>query len=133
VDAKLPGRFEARTTAPTRLVGDGDGIGPLVAVATPGHRPGSVSYWHERSGTLFAGDAWQTRAGLSVAGDTRSFFPFVAMATGNASLAVTSARTASRTFPIRQLACGQGDALPVATAQLDAVIARAAAKAGSDG
>jgi glyoxylase-like metal-dependent hydrolase (beta-lactamase superfamily II) len=130
VDGELPGRFEARMTVPTRLVGDGDGIGPLVAVATPGHTPGSLSYWHERSGTLFAGDAWQTRAGLSVAGDSRPFFPFVARATWNASLAVTSARTVAQTFPISQLACGHGEVLPVVTAQLDAVIARAAAKAG---
>jgi glyoxylase-like metal-dependent hydrolase (beta-lactamase superfamily II) len=48
-----------------RVVVDGDEIGPLQVVHTPGHSPGHLAfYWSERR-ALFAGDAvvtWPTEA-----------------------------------------------------------------------
>lgn len=35
---------------------DGDAVGDFVAIATPGHSPGHVSFWRERDGVLILGD-----------------------------------------------------------------------------
>lgn len=40
----------------TRPVGDGDRIGPLRVLSTPGHTPGHVSLVDERSGDVLVGD-----------------------------------------------------------------------------
>ncbi|RKS75714.1 glyoxylase-like metal-dependent hydrolase (beta-lactamase superfamily II) [Motilibacter peucedani] len=39
-----------------RRVGDGDRVGPLRVMATPGHTPGHVSFVDERSGDVLVGD-----------------------------------------------------------------------------
>jgi glyoxylase-like metal-dependent hydrolase (beta-lactamase superfamily II) len=47
-----------------RILRDGDRVGPLVAVASPGHTAGHLSfYWPERR-TLFAGDSMVTQPRL---------------------------------------------------------------------
>jgi glyoxylase-like metal-dependent hydrolase (beta-lactamase superfamily II) len=43
----------------TRLK-DGDHIGPLQVVETPGHTPGSLSFWWPERRALFAGDVIAT-------------------------------------------------------------------------
>jgi glyoxylase-like metal-dependent hydrolase (beta-lactamase superfamily II) len=125
---RLPGRFVPVRTTPDVLAGDGDTVGPLVAVATPGHTPGHVSYLHEPSATLFAGDAFQTRGGLAVAGDSRPLFPFVARATWDRALAVASARRATA-LPVRHLAPGHGEILDDPLPPMAEAIARARAAA----
>jgi len=89
---KIRGGFIKRETKPTRLVRDGDRIGSLRVVASPGHTPGHVSYFDERTGSLHAGDALQAVWRLIVAGDRNPFFPFSAMATWDRPLALSSAR-----------------------------------------
>ena len=42
-----------------RALTDGDRIGDLVVVHTPGQTPGHVAYWHEASGTAITGDLLQ--------------------------------------------------------------------------
>ncbi|MDR1264049.1 MAG: MBL fold metallo-hydrolase [Propionibacteriaceae bacterium] len=128
---RLPGRFAPATTRPTRLVGDGDQLGPLTVVATPGHTPGHLSYFHQPSGALFAGDALQTRGGLAVAGDRRPLFPFVAAATWDRAVAVASARKIAG-LPIRHLATAHGEVLTDPAARLRAAIARAASQTAAD-
>ncbi len=39
-----------------RTVADGELIGTLQAIATPGHAPGHLSYWHPDKRVLFTGD-----------------------------------------------------------------------------
>ena len=41
---------------PTRLLTDGDRLGPFVVLHTPGHTPGSVCLYDESEGLLFSGD-----------------------------------------------------------------------------
>ena len=43
--------------------GDGDRIGPLRVVATPGHTPGHICLVHDDSGDVFAGDCVGTFGG----------------------------------------------------------------------
>lgn len=70
------------------LLGDGDSVGSLKAISTPGHTPGHMAFLDERSGILIAGDAWQTRGGLAVSGVLKPWFPFPAMATWSKELAL---------------------------------------------
>jgi len=49
--ARLAGRV-----AVDRAIGDGDQVGPLVSVFTPGHAPGHLCFHHPESGALIAGD-----------------------------------------------------------------------------
>jgi len=105
-----PGSWVKARTTPDDLLEDGDSVGPLTAVATPGHTPGHMAYFHEPSGAVFAGDAFQVQGGLGVAGQPRPWFPFVAPATWNKTLALSSARRLAE-LPVRYLAATHGDVL----------------------
>jgi glyoxylase-like metal-dependent hydrolase (beta-lactamase superfamily II) len=59
----------------------GELIGSLLALFTPGHTPGSMSFIDTRNNALIAGDAFQTAGGLAVAGQIRQSFPFPALGT----------------------------------------------------
>ena len=107
---KLRGGFPAVETRPTRLLKDGDRVGSLQAVASPGHTPGHMSFWDTRDGTLIAGDAFQTQAGLAVAGQLRLLFPLPALATWHKPTALESARKLTALEPER-LAVGHGGVL----------------------
>ena len=43
-----------------RIIADGDRVGPLTVIATPGHTPGHLAFWWPERGVLFAGDAIAT-------------------------------------------------------------------------
>ena len=108
--AKLRGGFPTIQTRPTRLLEDGDTVGSLRAVASPGHTPGHMAFWDTRDGTLIAGDAFQTQAGLAVAGDLRLLFPLPALATWHKPTALGSARKLTTLEP-KRLAVGHGPVL----------------------
>ena len=107
---KLRGGFPDVQTQPTRLLEDGDTVGSLRVVASPGHTPGHLAFWDTRDGTLIAGDAFQTQGGLAVAGQLRVLFPLPALATWHAPTALESARTLVALTP-RRLAVGHGPVL----------------------
>ncbi|GJM82733.1 hypothetical protein HMSSN139_52290 [Paenibacillus sp. HMSSN-139] len=86
---------------------DGERIGSLLAVAAPGHTPGSFALLDTRSGALIAGDAFQTRAGIAVSGTVRPLFPFPALATWHKETALASARKLAGLKP-SLLAVGHG-------------------------
>ena len=46
--------------APDVILKEGDKVGPLTIIATPGHTEGSVSFLSEANRTLFVGDALRT-------------------------------------------------------------------------
>lgn len=71
---------------------EGDHIGSLQAIETPGHTPGSMSYLDKRTGALIAGDAFQTHGGIAVAGDVKKLFPFPGWATWSKPTALESAK-----------------------------------------
>lgn len=73
------------------LLQEGDRIGSLLALAAPGHTPGSMAFLDMRNGSLIAGDAFQTTGGIAVSGQLRLRFPFPAMATWNKRKALESA------------------------------------------
>ena len=122
---KLRGAYQAIATRPTRLLADGDRFGSLQVIGTPGHTPGHIALFDLRDGTLIAGDAFQTRAGVAVSGTVRWLFPFPAMATWNRPTALASARRIRALEPTR-LAVGHGDVLEQPIAAMDSAIATAA-------
>ena len=125
--AKLRGSFVERSTQPTRLLTPGDTFGSLRVIAAPGHAPDLVAFWDERDETLIAGDAFQTQAGIAVAGVLRWLFPFPAMATWHLPTALQSAKQLRELAPSR-LAVGHGRVLDEPLAQMDAAIAEAEKK-----
>ncbi len=107
---KLRGGFPRPTTLPTRLLEDGDMMGSLRAVASPGHTPGHMAFLDTRDGTLIAGDAFQTLGGLIVSGQLRGRFPLLALFTWHAPTALESAHRLTALEPAR-LAVGHGPVL----------------------
>lgn len=107
---KLRGGICPTQTRPTRLLGDGDHMGSLRAIASPGHTPGHMAFFDTRDGTLIAGDAFQTLGGLAVAGQLRGRFPLLALFTWHAPTALESAQELTVLEPTR-LAVGHGPVL----------------------
>ncbi|WP_284642946.1 MBL fold metallo-hydrolase [Paenibacillus silviterrae] len=85
----VPASLKAR---PTRLLQEGDRVGSLEAVGCPGHTPGHMAYLDTRSRALIAGDAFQVRGGIAVAGTLKPLFPFPAFGTWHRGTAVASAK-----------------------------------------
>lgn len=92
------------------LLKEGDLIGSLAAIETPGHTPGSMSFIDTRSKALIAGDAYQTRGGIAVAGDIVTWFPFPAFGTWSKETSLASAKKLVSYQP-KLLAVGHGEML----------------------
>jgi glyoxylase-like metal-dependent hydrolase (beta-lactamase superfamily II) len=99
--------FTGAKTVPTRLLADGDRVGSLKAVHSPGHTPGHFAFLDVRGNALLAGDAFTTQAGVVVAGVYKPLFPFPALFSWNASLAAKSAAKLTALAP-NLLAVGHG-------------------------
>jgi len=95
-------------TNPDILLKEGDRIGSLLTVSSPGHTPGSISFFDERSGLLIVGDAYHTRSGMTVSGHLKLSFPFPALATWDKEIALESAQKLLDLKP-KALAAGHGD------------------------
>ena len=89
----------------------GETVGEFTVLPSPGHTPGHVSFLHEPSGALIAGDALQSLGGLAVAGRSRAaWFPFMRWGTWRPDLALESARMLAALRP-KLVACGHGPAV----------------------
>lgn len=95
-------------TTPDVLLDDGSRVGSLLAIWTPGHTPGSMSFLDTRTQFLIAGDTFQTRGGFAVTGQLRPLFPFPAVATWSKELGMESARKL-REYRPELLAVGHGN------------------------
>lgn len=99
-----------RKTVPDRLVLEGERVGSLEVVATPGHSPSHCSFFDTRDRTIIAGDAFQTMGGVAVSGTFKLLFPLVYYANWHKGLALASARKLYALQPSR-LAVGHGRVL----------------------
>ncbi|MBD8027152.1 MBL fold metallo-hydrolase [Ureibacillus sp. Re31] len=95
-------------TVPDTLLEDGDQIGSIIAIHSPGHTPGMMSFLDIRDNTLIVGDAFQSRGGIAVAGDIRWSFPFPSFGTWNKKVAIESAEKLL-TYKPSVLAVGHGN------------------------
>ena len=115
---------KALATRADVLLKEGDRIGPLLAVAAPGHTPGSMAFLDTRCGALIAGDAFQTAGGIAVSGQLKPRFPFPALATWNREKALESARKLRALHPAL-LAAGHGNMVKEPGSAIDRAIAEA--------
>ena len=122
---KVKGSLPGITTHPTHLLEDGELFGSLRVLETPGHIPGHASFFDERDGTLYAGDALIcVGGGLHVSGFGPWYFPLPKLATWNRLLAVTSAQKLLDLLgtDIRRYASGHGRMVEGGPALLRAAI-----------
>jgi glyoxylase-like metal-dependent hydrolase (beta-lactamase superfamily II) len=89
-DSKL-GAYLCKTQ-PTHLLHEGEHVGSLEVIATPGHSAGHVAFLDTRDRTLIAGDAFQTLGGVAVSGTFKILFPLPAMSNWHKGLSLESAR-----------------------------------------
>jgi glyoxylase-like metal-dependent hydrolase (beta-lactamase superfamily II) len=108
--APLRGGYPVCQTKPTLLLHEGDRIGSLEVIATPGHTPGHIAFLDTRDRSVIAGDAFQTLGGVAVAGTFKLLFPVLALATWQKGLSLESARKLLALQP-SALAVGHGRVL----------------------
>jgi glyoxylase-like metal-dependent hydrolase (beta-lactamase superfamily II) len=106
----------------TQTVAEGDHVGLLLVIDTPGHIHGHQAFLDERDGTLYAGDEFGSLGRLSVTGFTPWWFPLKAFS--NRDQAKDTARKL-QSYPIQRVACGHGKVLEVGRELLQGAIDRA--------
>src|SRR5256885_7671576 len=104
---RLRGGYPVCKTKPTLLLHEGDRIGSLEVIATPGHTPGHLAFLDTRDRAVIAGDAFQTQGGVAVSGTFELLFPLPALATWHKGLSLESARKLLAVQP-SLLAVGHG-------------------------
>jgi glyoxylase-like metal-dependent hydrolase (beta-lactamase superfamily II) len=118
------GSFPGAHTKPTRTVVDGERIGSLQVIASPGHTPGHIALLDTRDRTLICGDAFSTLGGVETTARVNPRFPLPTLATWDRPLALASARALRALEPSRLFA-GHGKVVHEPLAAMDAAIARA--------
>ena len=106
---------------PTLLLKEGDRVGSLQAIFSPGHTPGHFAFLDVRDGSLIAGDAFTTQLRVLVAGTFKLLFPFPALFSWNREVAADSARKLRSLKPER-LAVGHGKTVESPLAPMDRAI-----------
>jgi glyoxylase-like metal-dependent hydrolase (beta-lactamase superfamily II) len=96
------------TSEVTQTVAEGDYVGSMLVIDTPGHIHGHQAFLDQRDGTLYAGDEFGSLGQLSITGFTPWWFPIRAFS--NREQAKETA-VKLQAYPIRRLACGHGKVL----------------------
>lgn len=116
--------FTGAKSRPSRLLLEGERVGSLQAVASPGHTPGHLAYLDVRDNALLAGDAFTTQTGVVVAGVFKALFPFPALFSWNAVLAAKSAAKLRGLNP-SVLAVGHGPTIASPAREMDLALEEA--------
>jgi glyoxylase-like metal-dependent hydrolase (beta-lactamase superfamily II) len=122
---KLRGDYKGAKTKPTGVLVEGEHVGSLLVIASPGHTPGHVSLLDERDQTVFCGDVFTTLGGVATSAKGKALFPFAAMATWDRQVELDSAGKLRGLNPA-SLAPGHGQIVESPLAAMDAAIARGA-------
>src|ERR671931_230386 len=91
-EGKLRGGWPKLKTVADDRIDDGERIGSLKVVATPGHTPGHISLLDTRDRSLLAGDALETMGGIAIPDHFKPRFPLVWAATWDRARAGESAQ-----------------------------------------
>ncbi len=116
--------FTGAKSRPSRLLLEGERVGSLQAVASPGHTPGHLAFLDVRDNALIAGDALTTQTGVVVAGVFKALFPFPALFSWNALLAAKSAAKLRGLNP-SILAVGHGPTIASPAREMDLALEEA--------
>lgn len=120
---KLRGGIPGADTRPTRTFEDGDTVGSLRVIATPGHTPGHVAFLDERTHTLLCGDVYSTLGGVATSAKLNWKFPLPATATWHKPTELESARKLLALKPAR-LAPGHGKIIESPVPAMTAAVER---------
>lgn len=120
----LRGSSQKVEAKPTSTVANGDTIGALRVIFTPGHTPDHIAVIDTRDNTLIAGDAYVVKGGVAVSGTMKWLFPFSAMATWHKPTALKTA-IMLRDFKPSRLTVGHGKVLENPVSQMNLAIAEA--------
>ena len=118
------GSWPKLETKPDVLLHEGDRVGSLEVVASPGHTPGHVAFFDTRDRALLAGDVFTTFGRVEVTNHFYPRFPLAAMVTWDKQKDLESAR-ALRALEPSVLLVGHGPVVRDPGAAIDAAIARA--------
>lgn len=124
---KLRGGLKGTDTKPTRMIAEGDTVGSLRVIETPGHTPGHLSLLDERDGTLYGGDVFSTLGGMATTAQINPLFPLPAMATWHRPWVLESANKLIEFGPDR-LAPGHGRVVELPVPDMRAMVAKAEKK-----
>jgi glyoxylase-like metal-dependent hydrolase (beta-lactamase superfamily II) len=116
--------FTGAKARPSKLLVEGEQVGSLRAIASPGHTPGHMAYLDVRDNALIAGDAFTTQTGVVVAGVFKPLFPFPALFSWNAVLSAKSAGKLRGLNP-SILAVGHGPSISSPAREIDAALQEA--------
>ncbi len=117
----LRGGYTVCQTKPALLLHEGDRIGSLEVIATPGHTPGHIAFLDTRDRAVIVGDAFQVLGGVAVAGTVKLLFPLPALSTWHKPLCLESARKLLALQP-SLLAVGHGRVLTNPAAEMERAI-----------
>lgn len=120
---RVRGGYPGVKTKPDRTVSDGDRIGSLEVIFTPGHTPGHIALRDPRDGTIYCGDVFSTIGGMATTSKVKFLFPFVGIATWSKELNLESARKLAELNP-SSLAPGHGKVAEQPVEAMKAAIAR---------
>ena len=118
----VKGATPGMQTPVEQLLREGDRVGALRVIETPGHIPGHLAFLDERDGTLYAGDALFGMDHLGVTGWPPWWFPLDKC--WSRPLARSSAEHLLN-FTVERFATGHGPLREGGRAALEAAIARA--------
>lgn len=118
---RVRGGWPKCQTQPSRLLYEGDTVGSLKVIDTPGHTPGHAAFFDPRDRTIIAGDSFQTLGGIAISGTVKLLFPLPAFATWHKPTSLASARK-MRTLEPARLAVGHGRVLEQPIAAMDGAI-----------
>ncbi|HWD64362.1 MAG TPA: MBL fold metallo-hydrolase [Solirubrobacteraceae bacterium] len=121
--AKLSGSYPGARTRPSRTVSEGDMVGSLQVIASPGHTPGHVCLLDPRDGTLLCGDAFTTIGGVATTAKGKAVFPLAVMGTWDKATELDSARKLCE-LEVSRLAPGHGRIVESPIAEMKAAVAR---------
>jgi len=113
--------FPGVKSRPSRCLNDGDRVGSLQTISSPGHTPGHMAYLDIRDGSLLAGDAFTTQIAVVTAGVLKLYFPFPRIFSWNRELAAESARKLRNVKPTR-LAVGHGKTIESPLGAMDRAV-----------
>lgn len=122
-EGKLPGSWPKLRTVPDARLSDGDRVGSLEVIFTPGHTPGHVAFRDPRDGSVIVGDVFTTFGRVAVSNHFYWRFPLGYFATWDKAKDLESAQRVQALNP-STLVAGHGPAVRAPAQALDRAIER---------